>query len=328
MEQVITVRNLNKEFQVKRKGRGFKESFKSLFNPRFEKVKAIDNISFEVGQGEILAFIGPNGAGKSTTIKVLTGILYPTGGKVSVLGLTPWEQRQTLAFKIGSVFGQRPQLWYHLPAGDTFELFSKIYELERSEYKKRVEFLIEAFEVEDFLDIPVRKLSLGQRMRCEIVASLLHNPEILFLDEPTIGLDVVGKQTIRDVLLALNKENKTTIFLTSHDVTDIEAICERTIIINHGQIIFDGDTNKLKKKYLANKVLKFEVEESLEGLSLPYGEILEKTKYSVTIEIDSERRSVNELLNLFLKRYKVIDVSITDTPLEEIISKIYLEEKK
>ena len=326
-ETIISVKNLNKDFLVKRKESGFGGAIRTLLNPKFEKVSAINDISFEVSKGEIIAFIGPNGAGKSTTIKVLTGILYPTSGKVSVLGMTPWEKRQTLAFKIGSVFGQRPQLWYHLPPQDTFDLFAKIYEVDPKDYHERLDFLISAFEIQDFLTIPVRKLSLGQRMRSEIVASLIHNPEVLFLDEPTIGLDIIAKQSIREVLRKINREHKTTIFLTSHDVADIEALCERTVIINHGQIIFDDQTENLRKQYLSTKVIKADFETPISDFNPKFGKILNKSKFSITIEIDAKKDSVNELLDIFLSKYKVADLVITDTPLEEIISSIYLEAK-
>lgn len=327
MDKVISVKNLNKVFSLKRKSEGFGGSWRSLYHPQYDSVKAIDDVSFEVNRGEILAFIGPNGAGKSTTIKVLTGILYPSSGKVSVLGMTPWTKRQTLAYRIGSVFGQRPQLWYHLPPKDTFNLFAKIYEVDELDLKKRLSFLIEAFEIEPFLNVPVRKLSLGQRMRSEVVASLLHKPEILFLDEPTIGLDIIGKQTIRDVLRQINKEDKTTIFLTSHDVADIEAICDRTVIVNHGQIIYDGLTDDLRKKYLANKVIKIDFENPIGDIDLKVGKILHKSKYSLEVELDSKEAKIDEFLATMIKKYNVADLSITDTPLEEIISTIYKEHK-
>src|SRR3989344_5168695 len=197
MNQVIHVKNLRKEFKIKHKEPGFLGSLKSIVHPKTKTLVAVDNISFNVKEGEIIAFIGPNGAGKSTTIKILTGILHPTSGNAKVLGLVPWKDRIKLAYKIGSVFGQKPQLLYHLPAIDTFNLFSKIYELDSDTYKKRLDKLVKLFEVEDIIHQPVRKLSLGQRMRCEILASLLHNPQVIFLDEPTIGLDIVVKKKMR-----------------------------------------------------------------------------------------------------------------------------------
>jgi len=198
MEKIIEVKNLNKEFTSKIKLSGFRNSLKALFKPEHQQMKAVDNVSFEVAKGEKIAFIGPNGAGKSTTIKMLTGILYPSSGEVKVDGLVPWQDRQKLAFKIGTVFGQKPQLWYHLPAIDTYNLFSKIYELDEKSYRSRLDYLVKLFEVEEIIFQPVRKLSLGQRMRCEIIASLLHSPKVLFLDEPFANLDFRSQIIIKN----------------------------------------------------------------------------------------------------------------------------------
>ena len=218
-------------------------------------MEAIREISFEVKAGERVAFIGPNGAGKSTTIKMLTGILYPTSGKVEVLGLVPWKDRKALGYRIGTVFGQRTQLSHHLPPSDTFDLLAKIYEIPHAIYKERVEGLVEIFEIGPFFEKPVRQLSLGERMRCELVASLLHKPEILFLDEPTIGLDINAKLKIRGLLNRLSKEYGTTLFLTSHDTADIEQVCERAIILDQGTIIRDSALKDLRKTYVKKKVL-------------------------------------------------------------------------
>ncbi|MEZ4560595.1 MAG: ATP-binding cassette domain-containing protein [Caldilineaceae bacterium] len=241
-----------KDFTVREKAPGLRGSIRSLWKTACRAGRA-GLVQFPP-TGEMLAFIGPNGV-RTTTIKMLTGILYPTGGQASVLGFTPWTQRRQMAYHIGSVFGQKPQLWYHLPAEDTFSLFAQIYEVPREKYRARRAFLVEAFQIGDLLQTPVRKLSLGQRMKCEIAASLLHSPEIIFLDEPTIGLDVVAKQQIRDAIRTLNEQDGTTIFLTSHDAGDIESLCKRVIVINHGGIIFDGRTSALKRRYLRRKVL-------------------------------------------------------------------------
>jgi len=231
---IITVRDLRKTFQTKRKQPGLVGSLKAVVKPELQTVEAVKGISFELEPGELLAFIGPNGAGKSTTIKMLTGILYPSSGQASVLGLTPWKDRRKLAYRIGSVFGQKPQLWYHLPPADTFHLFARIYELDEAAFKERLSFLVEAFDIGDLLHTPVRKLSLGQRMKCEIAASLLHRPQVIFLDEPTIGLDVVAKQQIRDTIKLLHERDGATIFLTSHDAGDMESLCKRVIVVNYG----------------------------------------------------------------------------------------------
>jgi len=218
----IEVSNLQKTFQTKRKAEGLGGSVRSLFRPQYSSLDAVRGLTFQMESGELLGFIGPNGAGKSTTIKMLTGILHPSGGDAKVLGYVPWKERQQLAYHIGTVFGQRPQLWYHLPAIDTFKLFGKIFEMEDSETKKRIRFLSEAFEIQDLLETPVRKLSLGQRMRCEVAASLLHRPKLVLLDEPSIGLDVVAKQRIRDAIREMAKVENVGVLLTSHDAGDLE----------------------------------------------------------------------------------------------------------
>jgi len=252
----ITVQDLQKQFLVREKEPGVWGSIKATFRPRLRQVDAVRGVTFSVEPGEMVGFIGPNGAGKSTTIKMLTGILYPTAGNAQVLGLCPWRHRQRLAFRIGSVFGQKSQLWYHLPPADTFNLLARIYELPDREYRRRRDWLVELFEIGGFLHTPVRKLSLGQRMRCEIAASLLHKPDVLFLDEPTIGLDVIARQQIRDLIRAMNREEGTTIFLTSHDVGDIEQLCRRVIIINHGQLIMDDSLNTLRREYMPHKIVR------------------------------------------------------------------------
>jgi len=259
---IIEVKNLNKEFKIKEKEKGIKGSIKSIVKPKYKEINAVDNISFSVEKGEILAFIGPNGAGKSTTIKMLTGILYPTSGNIEVMGLNPSKQRKQLAYKIGTVFGQKEQLWMHLTPYDNFKFFGAIYDIPDSFVEKRIEELKITFELETFINTPVKNLSLGQRIRCEIAAALIHKPEILFLDEPTIGLDPVVKETIRTLIKRMNKEYKTTIFLTSHDVGDIEKLCKRVIIINNGKIIMD-DT-------MENFIRALESSDSLKGV----GEVL------------------------------------------------------
>jgi ABC-2 type transport system ATP-binding protein len=251
----ISVSHLQKVFQSKRKAAGLSGSLRALVRPQYSTVEAVRDLSFEMESGELLGFIGPNGAGKSTTIKILTGILFPTAGDARVLGFQPWKERQQLAYNIGTVFGQRPQLWYHLPAIDTFLLFGKIYEMDDLQVKRRIAFLSEAFKIGDLLETPVRKLSLGQRMRCEVAASLLHKPRLLLLDEPSIGLDVVAKQLIRDAIRTMSQEEGVGVLLTSHDASDLEALCKRVIIINHGQIVYQDKVSNLKRKYLTRKLV-------------------------------------------------------------------------
>lgn len=245
---VIEVKNLKKSFKVKQKESGFKGSIKSIIKPTYKKINAVNNISFNIEEGEMLAFIGPNGAGKSTTIKMLTGILYPDSGEIRVLDIDPTKQRKKLAYKIGTVFGQKEQLWMHLTPLDNFKFFGAIYDLSKEETETRINELNNLFDLNDFINTPVRNLSLGQRILCEIAASIIHKPKILFLDEPTIGLDPVIKESIRKLIKRMNKEYKTTVFLTSHDISDIEKLCKRVVIVNHGKIVLDDALINLKKE--------------------------------------------------------------------------------
>lgn len=322
-ENIIQVQNLAKKFRLKQKQPGLINSLKTLFKSEYKEVVAVDNISFSVQKGEILAFIGPNGAGKSTTIKMLSGILFPSGGTISVLGFDPTKQRKRLAYHIGLVFGQKPQLWYHLPPQDTYELLSHIYELDRDSYSKRKKFLVDAFGIEELLNTPVRKLSLGQRMRCEIVASLIHQPQIIFLDEPTIGLDVIAKQQIREVIKYLNEKEQVTIFLTSHDAGDIETLAQRTIVINHGSLIFDDTTQALKKNYIKKKLIEIIFTQAKKSFSCPYGQIIASTNFSVTIEVDTTHYTMDEVMSYIFQLGAVQDINIYDPPMEEIIADIY-----
>lgn len=254
MKNAIKVVRLSKNFVTRETFPGIIGTLKGLFLARKYVRPAIHEISFEIKSGERIAFIGPNGAGKSTTIKMLTGILHPSSGHIEVLGMTPWKERHALGYHIGTVFGQRSQLWHHLPPSDTFNLLSKIYEIPAQDYKKRLVELIDLFEIGRLLDKPVRQLSLGERMRCEIVASLLHRPKILFLDEPTIGLDINAKLMIRGLLNKLSSDHGTTLFLTSHDTADIEQVCDRVIVLDHGDIIADSPLSELKKNYGNNSM--------------------------------------------------------------------------
>ncbi|MCZ2123352.1 MAG: ATP-binding cassette domain-containing protein [Anaerolineales bacterium] len=320
----IQVRNLQKTFQTKRKAAGLGASLRSLIKPDYSFAVAVKGLSFQMEAGETLGFIGPNGAGKSTTIKMLTGILHPSGGEASVLGFTPWVERQKLAFQIGTVFGQRPQLWYHLPAMDTFILFGKIYELDDAETKKRIQFLSEAFELRDLLDVPVRKLSLGQRMRCEVAASLLHRPKLILLDEPSIGLDVVAKQNIRDAIRRMNQEEGVGVLLTSHDAGDLEALCKRVIIINHGQIVYEDKVSSLKRKFLATKMVEVRyAKEISKDFSIHGVEILKVGQYGVKLKFDTSKTSVDSVLSHLSASGDIVDITISDPPLEEVIAKIY-----
>ena len=268
---IIEVEGLSKTFRTRERYAGLAGSLRSFIAPHYREREAVKQISFTLEPGEMLAFIGPNGAGKSTTIKILTGVLFPSSGKAQVLGLVPWQQRRKLAYRISSVFGQKSQLWYHLPPQDTFGLLARIYELDMDEYRERRDFLIEVFDIADHMRTPARKLSLGERMRCELAAALLHRPSIIFLDEPTIGLDVIAKQRIRDLIGQLNAEEGVTVFLTSHDAGDIEQVCRRAIVINHGEIILDTPVAKMKRDYLKVKTVDLLLEEPAATLWNDYG---------------------------------------------------------
>jgi len=320
----IEVNNLQKSFQLKRKAAGLGGSLRALFRPEYNSIEAVRRISFQMEAGELLGFIGPNGAGKSTTIKMLTGILYPTDGEAKVLGFVPWREREKLAYHIGTVFGQRPQLWYHLPAIDTFALFGKIYEMEDRDVKLRISQLAETFEIQDLLETPVRKLSLGQRMRCEVAASLLHRPKLLLLDEPSIGLDVVAKQHIRDAIRQMAQDEDVGVLLTSHDAGDLEALCKRVIIINHGQIVYEDKVSNLKRKYLTTKRVEVRYAEEVSAdFAIKGVEILKVGHYGVKLRFDTGRTPVDSVMSHLSEAGEIVDITISDPPLEEVIAKIY-----
>lgn len=320
--KVIEAENLSKTFQVKRKEKGMKGSIQAVFHPRTEEIRAVDNVSFDVEEGEVLAFIGPNGAGKSTTIKMLTGILYPDGGTIKVLGIDPTKGGRQLAYKIGTVFGQKEQLWTHLTPYDNFLFFSAIYDISDKEAQTRIQELSETFELKEFINTPVRNLSLGQRIRCEIVASLIHKPQILFLDEPTIGLDPVVKENIRSLIKQMNRELHTTIFLTSHDIGDIEKLCKRIIIVNSGQVVLDDSMEHLKYHYLNKKIVEVKLQEeaalpSAEGIT-----VLKKKGGHAKLEVDTTVIKINDALRQIDAEH-VEDINISNIPLENIIMEIY-----
>lgn len=324
MKKIVEINNLSKSFSftVKNKSVSF---FRNLFSPESRTVEAVKNVSLTINEGERIAFIGPNGAGKSTTIKMLTGILYPTEGSVSVLGLDPTKDRKKLAYQIGTVFGQRSQLFPNLPLTDSFEFFGVMYDLPKSEIKKRTDELVSLFDLSSFMDQPVRKLSLGQRMRAEIAASLIHKPKIIFLDEPTIGLDVVAKKALRELLIKINKEEKTTIFLTSHDVGDIESLCERTVIINHGSVVADMATSELGKTFVHEKYIDLSLEERISIYpELPDGiKYTEKEGDKVTLSVDLRKHSVSDALQKVLPFFSVLDIDVYNVDLETVIREMY-----
>lgn len=326
---MIRVENLSKifKFSVKSKKKGF---IKNLLKPDVKSVKAVNNINFDVEKGESIAFIGPNGAGKSTTIKMLTGILYPTSGKISVAGFSPQKERTKLAYKIGTVFGQRSQLIFNLPVRDSFSLFGAIYDMSELQVKRRVKKLVSILDLNEFIDQPVRKLSLGQRMRAEIAVSLLHNPEIIFLDEPTIGLDVVSKRKLRETLRELNQSEGTTIFLTSHDAGDIESISDRAVFINHGEIVLDSSTQNLKTNVLTHKNIKVKLKKRLRKSEavLENTEIIDFKGDSILYQIDTNKFDLSKVINEISSRFELLDLDVQNPPLDEVIEAIYTGKAK
>ncbi len=322
---VIEAENLAKTFRVRQKEKGMKGSLQAILRPRIKEVQAVDGISFSVEAGEMLAFIGPNGAGKSTTIKMLTGILYPDGGRARVLGIDSAKQRKRLAYEIGTVFGQKEQLWTHLTPYDNFRFFGAIYDIPGGETEGRIRELADTFELDSFLNTPVRNLSLGQRIRCEIVASLIHRPKVLFLDEPTIGLDPVVKENIRALIKQMNRELGTTIFLTSHDVGDIEKLCRRIIIVNSGRIVLDDSMEHLKNHYLDRKIVEAKLREetplpAAEGITL-----LKQKGSRVKFQVDTGKLRINDALHI-IDAENLEDINISNVPLESIITEIYKAE--
>jgi ABC-2 type transport system ATP-binding protein len=292
------------------------------------QLEAVKGISFEVERGERLAFIGPNGAGKSTSIKMLTGVLRPTAGTASVLGLVPWEERRRLVRRIGTLFGQRSQLWSELPPRASFGVLGGIFGLARADVERRAAELGALLEATELFEQPVRTQSLGQRMRCELTACMLHEPELLFLDEPTIGLDLLGKQLFRDLLVRLNQELGTTIFLTSHDVADIEHVAERAIVVNNGSIVYDAPVAVMRRELLATKRVDVGLAEpiDLQALALALGEKVVVTSLSpslVRVDVDTRSRPIGPVLDCLLDSLPVADLSVVDPPLEQVIGEIY-----
>lgn len=332
---MIYVNDLRKEFKKAIKEPGLKGSVKALFKPKNEIIKAVDGISFHVPKGEILGFIGPNGAGKSTVIKMLTGILTPTSGTCEINGYIPQKDRQKYVKEIGVVFGQRTQLWWDLALRETYAVLKEIYDVPDAEYKKRMAFLNEVLELDEFISSPVRTLSLGQRMRADIAASLLHNPKVLFLDEPTIGLDVVVKDNIRHAIQKINKEEGTTVILTTHDLADIELLCDRIVMIDKGIKVFDGQISELKREFGQMRDLNFELSDANDISKLDYLEhfsvsedeiIVENEGTSVSVRFNSDIISVDTMLSYTLSIVRVKDINLKDADIEEIIRRLYRQE--
>ncbi|MHC5109731.1 MAG: ABC transporter ATP-binding protein [Planctomycetota bacterium] len=318
---VVSVSNLAKFYRVHRKPEGLGASIKSLFKRTYKEVRAVDGISFDIEPGEMVGFLGPNGAGKTTTLKMLSGLIYPAGGTATVLGYTPWERKNEYRRQFALLMGQKNQLWWDLPAAESFRLHKEIYGISDSSFRTVQGELTELLDVGHLIHQPVRELSLGERMKMELIASLLHSPRILFLDEPTIGLDVVAQATIRKCLREYNRRRDVTVMLTSHYMQDVEAICDRVIVINHGRLIHDGPLHTMMSEYADSKILTVQFEgqtpENLEDV----GDVLEINPPKVKIRM--RREDVAQRAASLLDRFAIADVTIEDPPIEDVIADVF-----
>ena len=323
MSSFIEVQNLKKTFKVSKRSKGIPGMLANMVVPKFEEKQAVKGISFSIEKGEMVGFIGPNGAGKSTTIKMLSGILCPDSGEINVAGYVPYKQRKTYVQNIGVVFGQKSQLQWDLPVIDSFELLKAIYRIPGAQYKKNFDRFVEMLDMSEFLNRPVRQLSLGQRMRADIVAALLHSPQVIFFDEPTIGVDVVGKETIRNFIRELNKEDKVSMIFTTHDLQDIEKTCDRLIIIDKGLKVYDGALMGIREKYGTTRQLDVEFVENTEIASIPKVEIKRLDERKVRFVFENHAVQIDELMNHLLANYGIRDINVSEPEIESLIRKIY-----
>ncbi len=328
---MIEVKNLTKEYKVIEKESGLVGYFKNLVHPKYKIFTAVNSINFNVQEGELVGYIGENGAGKSTTIKMLTGLLTPTSGKVIIDGLVPYENRIENNKKIGAVFGQKTQLWWDLPVIESFRLIKKLYEIPEGEYRQNLKTFTEILDLEDLLEKQVKNLSLGQKMRCEIALTFLHNPKIVYLDEPTIGLDVLVKEKIRKFIRDINKEKKTTVILTTHDLKDIEDVCNRIILLDKGNIIYDGSKEKFKEQYgkemIANFKISHKTVELIANLPNLQFEVLEEDDKSLKIGFSHEKINIMQIMQELTKYCVINDMNTKQLELEDILKQIYKGEK-
>jgi ABC-2 type transport system ATP-binding protein len=323
---MIHINGLSKSFKVAKRSSGIQQALKALFYREHTIVNALNDISFSIKPGEIVGYIGPNGAGKSTTIKVMSGILVPDHGSCEIMGFTPWKDRAQYVKNIGVVFGQRTQLWWDVPVIDSFELLRDIYKVTEKEYQENLEMLTHLLKLEEIIYTPVRQLSLGQRMRCEIAASLLHNPKILFLDEPTIGLDAISKIAVRQFIKKYNKEKEMTVILTTHDMSDIEALANRIILIGKGHILYDGSVTDIREQFGAQKVITADYIENKRSIQLSDpSTILSQSNERVVLTVDSKQKRVSDIIGELSEQVELTDVSIEAQPIEDIIIQLYKE---
>jgi ABC-2 type transport system ATP-binding protein len=325
---VIHVKGLTRHFKVYQKEPGFWGAVKGLIHRRYETVTAVQNVSFDVQEGELVGFLGPNGAGKTTTLKMLSGLLFPSGGEARVLGYTPWNREDGYRRQFALLLGQKNQLWWDLPARESLELNSKIYGIPKDQYRKSVDDLTAMLQVGHKLNVMVRELSLGERMKMELVAALLHRPRVLFLDEPTLGLDVISQKIVREFLKEYNQREKTTILLTSHYMADIEALCRRVIIIDRGSVYFDGALGEVLDRFAGVKLvtLHYKGQEPADASLHPFGEVVEKNPGSITLRVPREK--VITVCKRLLDEIPINDIDIKETPTEEIVRQIFIQSQK
>jgi ABC-2 type transport system ATP-binding protein len=319
------VENLVKTFKVARRQAGLVKSFKSVLVREYRVVNALQDISFSLDEGELVGYIGPNGAGKSTTVKVMSGILVPDSGMCTILGRTPWKNRVAHVRNIGVVFGQRTQLWWDVPVADSFELLRDIYGVSQTAYEQTRDELVEALGLESLLVVPVRQLSLGQKMKCELAASMLHQPPVLFLDEPTIGLDAVSKLAVRDFIKKMNRERGVTVILTTHDMDDIEALCSRIMLIGKGRILMDGTVNQLRNGSIPERIIRIEFAGAPPGLALPGARVVRQERNMLELRLNLNETSATGLIQAISRQTDIKDFVVENPPIEEIVARKYSE---
>lgn len=324
MKNIVEIRDISKYYQVsKRKNTGLLAAAKSMIHREYHEVKAVDHVSFNVRQGEIRALIGPNGAGKSTVLKMLSGVLYPTDGMISVMNKTPWKERKQLVKHIGAVFGQKAQLWWDLPAIDAFHLNKILYRIPDTIYETNLQYFVEHLNLQDVITKPVRQLSLGERMKCEFVCALLHEPPLVILDEPTIGLDVFSKQEIRKFIRRINQDKGTTFIITTHDLDDVEELCENITVINRGTVTFDDTMEHLKTFYAHRKILEFHFAEQVSEEQFRDWKVISLDGHSVKLEINKGEMDMQTCMQQICEDFSVVDMNIASVPIEEVIRDIY-----
>ena len=325
MDNIITVNQLTKYFKVSRHHRGSWSFVRNLLTRESRLVRAVDGISFRIQAGELVGYLGPNGAGKSTTIKILTGLLVPSSGEVCVNGYLPWRDRQRYVGNIGAVFGQRTTLWWDLPVIESLELLRYIYDIPSAVYEQNLKAFRSLLDLDAFIDTPVRSLSLGQRMRADLCAALLHDPILLYLDEPTIGLDVVAKERIRQFIIHINRDRGTTILLTTHDLSDVEKLCERVMIIDQGRLLYDGELLHLRERFGGKRRLIVDFGEFYEDVQVPDLELVSREGVRVTYQFDRGEVTASELINRLSQRYRIRDLQVKEPEIEETVRRIYEE---